>query len=141
MREFVIATTVGCLVAIAWLGVWSFALRAFGFPILARTPEKRALLESRIRQLGKAWYMVVFGASGRGIAFGLGFATAQVLGHGIEGWRDVAAIYVICMLAFALFGSFDGVRIWNALHRPPVTFPPDYPPQKAAFPPQYPQQK
>ncbi len=127
MLEFVISIVVAVVVAFAWMAIWTVALRAFGIQVLARTPEERALSKQRIVQMGKLRYTLAFGVLGYGFALGLGIAVGDVITHEPADWGRAAAILGAVSL---LGGSFHGVRAWNIHYRPPVPFPPHYPPLK-----------
>lgn len=71
MRELIIPIVVGVAVAFAWMAVWALALRAFGVPLLMRTPEERNASKQHIFQIGKLRYILIFGVLGSGFGYGL----------------------------------------------------------------------
>ena len=128
MREFILPVTAGVAVAFAWLRLWAITLRAFGIPVLKRSPEERAARKERILAMGKLRYALIFGVLGSGLGFGLGIVVASVVGtpH-FSGWIRAATQLVLSML---LFGLWHGVETWNQSFRGEVPFPPYYPPQQ-----------
>ena len=123
MVELVISIAIGVVVSAAWMVLWALVLRAFGIPVLGRSPEKQAAKKQRILQMGKLRYVLIFGVLGSGFGLGLGMATAII--H-VDDWR-AAAIFGTSGL---LLGCFHSVRDWNQLFRTKVIFPPVYPPLK-----------
>ena len=124
MREFGISVAIGVVVCAAWMALWALVLRAFGIPVLMRSPEERAAKKLRVLQMGKLRYILIFGVLGSGFGSGLGIATAII--HDSDDWRAAA----IFGTAFLLLGCFNSVRAWNQLFRTEVAFPPVYPPLK-----------
>jgi hypothetical protein len=109
------------------MGIWALVLRAFGIPVLMRTPEERAARKQRILQMGKLRYILIFGVLGGGVGLGLGISIAFMTAHISTNWGDAvvtfAAVSVLC-------GCFNGMRAWSQLFHTEVPFPPVYPPPK-----------
>jgi hypothetical protein len=125
--ELVIPIAVGVAAAFVWIALWALVLRAFGIPILMRTPEERADRKQRIFQIGKGQYVFIFGVLGNGFAMGLGIAIAIVMHRHSIDWGLAVMIFVTVSL---LSGCVNGLRSWNELFHKEVPFPPAYPPQK-----------
>ena len=125
MLRDIISIAIGVPVALAWVGIWALVLRAFGIPVLMRTPEERAARRQRILQMGKLRYVLLFGVLGGGVGLGLGLAIAFMTAHISKNWGEAvvtfAGVSVLC-------GCFNGLRAWNQLFRAEVPFPPVYPP-------------
>jgi hypothetical protein len=51
--RFIISIAIGVPIALVWMGIWALVLRAFGIPVLMRTPEERTARKQRILQMGK----------------------------------------------------------------------------------------
>jgi hypothetical protein len=127
VREFVIAVAVGIGIALAWMVVWAFVLRAFGIHTLTRTAEERATRKQRILQMGKVRYILIFGVLGNGFALGLGIGIALMTSRPRYDWGLGAMIFgAVALVA----GCMNGTRTWNDLFRVEVPFPPHYPPSK-----------
>ena len=127
MHEIVIPIAIGIAVALGWLAMWTFALRAFDIaPLFVRTAQERAARRERIVRMGKLRYTLVFGVFGYGLAMGLGNAIAGVMAHDSLGWRGAAVKLVLWAV---LFGWWHGVTTWNTSFRGEVPFPPPSPPQ------------
>lgn len=94
--------------ALVWMVLWRVALGAFGFPIIARTPEARATYRRRQLDIGKARYMVLFGILGYGFAFGLALSVPDMSLHGA---RWLTAIRFLFGVLF--FGLWMGLRNWK----------------------------
>lgn len=122
MREFLLPVIAGVAAALAWMAVWVLVLRAFGIPVLKRSPEERALRKERILALGKLRYVLIFGVMGGGFGFGLGMFVAKVVEvHHFIGWFGAAVDFALSMI--------QGLSTWSQF-RGEVPFPPQYPPQK-----------
>jgi ABC-type Fe3+ transport system permease subunit len=127
--ESVIAIAVGVAIAFAWLAIWVVVLRAFGIPVLTRTPEEQAVKKQHILQMGKLRYILIFGVLGNGFALGLGIAIAiaVIMKHGSANWGEAATIFGVVSL---VTGCINGMRTWSDLFRKEVPFPPLYSPPK-----------
>ena len=125
--QWFISIVAGIAVGLAWLSIWALSLRAFGIAVLSRQTEDRVRRRERIKQMGKLWYILIFGVVGYGLAFGLAITAAGFLDHDSHRWG-----FAIGKLVFlsVLFGCFHGVRTWNDAFRGPVPFPPNYGPPK-----------
>ena len=126
MRWF-ISIVAGIAVGLAWPAIWALSLRVFGIAAFSRQAEDRVRRRERLKQMGKLWYILIFGVVGYGLAFGLALTAAGFLDHGSHGLG-----FSIGKLAFlsVLFGCFHGVRTWSEAFRDPVPFPPVYQPPK-----------
>jgi hypothetical protein len=127
MLEFVVQITVAAAVSLAWLAIWSVALRAFDIRVLTPTPEERASRRERILQMGKGRYILIFGLLGFGLAMGLGMASMSLVQQQSPDWVG-AAIRLVSWTA--VFGWWHGARSWNQSFRAEVPFPPHFPPHK-----------
>ena len=108
MFGFTQYAAISAAAAFVWIALWRVALGAFGFPIMARTPEARASYRRRQLDMGKARYMVVFGILGYGFAFGLSLSVPDMTVHGA---RWLTAIRFLFGVLF--FGIWMGLRNWN----------------------------
>ena len=122
-----ISIVAGIAVGLAWLAIWALSLRAFGIAEFSRQAQDRIRRRERIKQMGKVWYILIFGVVGYGLAFGLAITAAGFLDHDSRGLG-----FSIGKLVFlsVVFGCFQGVRTWSESFRDPVPFPPVYPPPK-----------
>ena len=125
--QWFISIVAGIAVGVAWLTIWALSLRSFGIAVFSRRPEDRIRRRERIKQMGKLWYILIFGVAGSGLAVGLAIAAADFLGRISHGW--VSEIGKLVFLSL-IVGLFQGARIWNEAFRDPVPFPPNYPPPK-----------
>lgn len=125
--QWFISILAGIAIGLAWLAIWALSLRAFGIAVFSRQAEDRVRRRERIKQMGKLWYILIFGVVGHGLAFGLAITAASFLDHNSHGLG-----YWIVKLVFlsVLFGSLNGVRTWSETFRDPIPFPPVYPAQK-----------
>jgi hypothetical protein len=122
VRDFILPVATAVVVAFAWLALWTVCLRAFGIPVLKRSPEERAALKERILAMGKLRYVLIFGVLGNGLGFGLGLGVANMIGTPHFGrWIRAATQLVLSMILFGLWG---GVSKWNRSFRGEVPFPP-----------------
>ena len=129
MRELIIPIVVGVAVAFAWMAVWALALRAFGVPLLMRTPEERNARKQHIFQMGKLRYILIFGVLGSGFGYGLGISIALMVSRGHYDWGYAAMMFGAISL---LVGLMNGVRAWNQLFRVEPPFPPHYPTSRSS---------
>ena len=125
--QWLISIVAGIAVGLAWLAIWALSLRAFGIAAFSPQAEDRVRRRERIKQMGKLWYILIFGVVGYGLAFGLAITAAGFLDHDSHGLG-----FSIGKLVFSsvLFGCFHGVMTWSESFRDPVPFPPVYPPPK-----------
>lgn len=79
MRDFILPVTTGVAVALAWGALWAISVRAFGIPVLQRSPEERVARKERILALGKWRYGLIFGVLGQGLKFGLGMVVVNII--------------------------------------------------------------
>ena len=123
--QWLISIVAGIAVGLAWLGIWALSLRSFGIAVFSRKARDRVRRQERIKQMGKRWYLLIFGVVGYGLAFGLAITAAGFLDHDSHGLG-----FAIGKLVFSsvLFGCFQGIRTWSEEFRDPVPFPPTYPP-------------
>ena len=128
MRDFIFPVIAGVAVAVAWVALWAICLRAFGIPVLKRSPEERAARRERILAMGKLRYVLIFGVLGNGLGFGLGIVVANIVAtpH-FSDWIRAATQLALSMV---FFGLWNGVATWNQSFRGEVPFPPHYPPQR-----------
>jgi hypothetical protein len=125
--QWFISIVAGIAVGLAWLAIWALSLRAFGIAVFSRQAEDRVRRRERIKQMGKLWYILIFGVVGNGLAFGLAITAMDFLVHDFHGLGSSIGKFVFSSL---LFGCFQGVRTWSEAFRDPVPFPPVYPPPK-----------
>lgn len=125
--EFSISIAAGIALGLAWLGIWALSLRSFGIAVFSRQAEDRVRRRERIKQMGKLWYILIFGVVGYGISFGLAITAAGFLDHDSHRWAIAMGKLVFSSV---LFGCFHGVRTWSETFRDPVPFPPNYGPPK-----------
>ena len=76
--QWFVSIVAGTALGLAWLGIWALSLRLFGVPVLSRQVEDRARRRERIKEMGKLWYILIFGVVGYGLAFGLGITAARM---------------------------------------------------------------
>ena len=84
MHGFVIPVAIGVAVGFAWISLWLAVLRAFGIPVLMRTPEERESRKQCMLHMGKLRYIITFGVLGSGFAYGLGIGVALMVRHGYD---------------------------------------------------------
>ena len=125
--QWFITFVAGIAVALAWLAIWALSLRAFGIAVFSRQAEDRVRSRERINQMGKLWYILIFGVVGYGLGFGLAITAVGFLDHDSHGLGSSIGKLVFSSV---LFGCFQGVRTWGETFRDPVPFPPVYPPPK-----------
>jgi len=125
--QWFISIAGGIAVGVAWLGIWALSLRSFGVAVFSRQAHDRVRTRERIKQMGKPWYVLIFGVVGYGPAFGLGITAAGFLDKDSHGWGFAIGKVVF---SSAIFGCFQGLRTWSEAFRDPVPFPPIYPPPK-----------
>jgi len=125
--QWLISIVAGIAVGVAWLAIWALSLRSFGIAVFSRRAEDRIRRRERIKQMGKLWYILIFGVAGSGLAVGLAIATADFLGHISHGW--VSEIGKLVFLS-VIVGWLQGARTWSEAFRDPVPFPPNYPQPK-----------
>ena len=118
-----ISIVAGIAVGLAWLAIWALSVRA----AFSRQAEDRVRRRERIKQMGKLWYILIFGVVGYGLAFGLVITAFGFLDHDSRGLGFSIGKVVFLSV---LFGCFHGVRTWGEAFRDPVPFPPVYPPPK-----------
>jgi hypothetical protein len=111
----------------AWVVVWALVLRAFGIAAFSRTLEGRAARRNRLQRMGKLLYVIIFGLTGVGPAFGLGMTVAGELDHASHNWISPIAKFLLLSL---FMGLFYGLKTWTESIREPVPYPPIYPPMK-----------
>jgi hypothetical protein len=116
--------SVQVLSALVWMGIWALVLRAFGIPVLMRTPEERTARKQRILHMGKLRYILIFGVLGSGIGLGLGIAMAFMTAHISANWREAVVTFAAVSV---LGGCFNGMKAWSQPFRTEVPFPPIYP--------------
>ena len=122
--QWLISIVAGIAVGVAWLAIWALSLRSFGIAVFSRWAEDRIRRRERIKQMGKLWYILIFGVAGSGLTVGLAIAAADFLGHISHGW--VSEIGKLVFLS-VIVGWFQGARTWSEAFRDPVPFPPNYP--------------
>ena len=88
--------------------LWRVALAAFGFPIIPRSPEARAIYRRRKLEMGKARYMVLFGILGYGFGFGLALTASDITMVGASWLTAVRFLFGVLF-----FGIWMGLRNWN----------------------------
>jgi uncharacterized membrane protein YccF (DUF307 family) len=120
--QWFISIIAGIAVGIAWLAIWALSLRPFGIAVFSRRPEDRIRRRERIKQMGKLWYILIFGVAGSGLAVGLAIAAADFLGHISHGW--VTEIGKLVFLSL-IVGWLQGARTWGEAFRDPAPFPPN----------------
>jgi hypothetical protein len=114
----------GIVAALAWLLVWAIALRRLHMQVSGKTPDER---RTRLLEIGKLRYVVVFGILGNGVALGLAAAVAVIATRGASDWREAVALLAV-VAVFA--GGFNGWRRWSLEFQRPAPFPPGHPPAR-----------
>jgi len=129
MRDFILSVGIGVAAAVAWFGIWIFILRACGLVSFTKTAEARVRVRERTLRMGKGRYILAFGVFGWGLPVGFGTEMSRVAEHMDAGWGNaVASIGLFALWGMA--GWWYGLRMWNALHRGEVPFPPPWLSQK-----------
>jgi 4-amino-4-deoxy-L-arabinose transferase-like glycosyltransferase len=120
-----VSIIVGIAAGLVWLAIWSYSLHRFGIAAFSRQTEDHAGRRERIKQMGKLWYILIFGVLGSGPAFAVAITAADLLEQPSHG-----SMFAIAQLATlsVFFGCFHGSRVWSEAFRDSVPFPPNYPP-------------
>ena len=118
--QWFISIVAGIAIGLAWLAIWALSLRAFGIAVFSRQAEDRVRRQERIKQMGKLWYILIFGVVGYGLAFGLAITAADLLDHDSH---DLGFSIGKLVFLSVLFGCFHGVRTWGEAFRDPSSVP------------------
>jgi hypothetical protein len=114
----------GVAVGLAWIVIWAALLHVLGISSLREQTEDIAAKRERLRRIGMAKYIVVFGVLWAGVGFAAMNVTIDIVRHERQlGW---ALEFTKFLVLAVLFGSFLGYRNWRRAFLDPAPYPPKY---------------
>jgi len=114
----------GVAVGLAWIVIWAAILHVVGISPLQRQTEDIAAKRERLRRIGLAKYIVVFGVLGAGVGFSAMTVTMDIILHERQlGWALELTKFLVLAV---LFGCFLGYRSWRRAFFDPAPYPPNY---------------
>ncbi|HZS98627.1 MAG TPA: hypothetical protein VFA40_17710 [Terriglobales bacterium] len=113
---------------LAWITIWAALLHVLGLARFLGPTEDLVLKRERLKRIGQAKYILMFGVMGAGVLFAGMMVTIDLL------WRSRSLQWEVEVFKFVLlamlYGSFMGYRNWQRTFDDPTPYPPNYSPEK-----------